>query len=172
MAKADAYLDSPKMKKKMREKAERILFGIEVVPGGFDLYDVGSEFARVLKDAIQSSSLIPNVEERLLDIKVGSPKKLRGGNYMIPVTFGDDLTRYTMSTKKDYYPVNLATLYNNGVDHVMKQIFERYGEHNEILLRSNTFIGGAHFAESAIKEFTDNYGSKYNLIRIESTFDE
>ena len=172
MAKAQACLEKPAVKKQLREKAERYLLGLEVSPGSFSLKEVGEQFAAVLSRSIQAAGLSPNVEDVLLNIKVEAPKKLRNGNYMIPVTFGLDLERETMSTRKPYYPVNLAALYNNGVDHIMKQIFERYGNQKEHLLVSNTYIPRSGFAEDAIRIFTDSYGSKYNLVRIESTFDE
>ena len=171
IAKAKSHMDSPKMQREVRAKIDRIMLGIEVAPHGMhSVEDAGVKFADVLIRTIQSSGLSPNVIDRLLDIDVGRPMKLSDNTYMIYVSFNSDLERHTMSTKKKYYEVNLAKLYNNGVDHVMDRIWEwdeLGGVHS-----SNDYIPGEHFAERAIDDFLGNFGTEYNVIRIKDSFYE
>lgn len=174
LTKAKKRMEDPDMKKRMEEKMDRIMFGIEVSKNGIaNMYDVGDTFAAVLYDVIRSSGLHPSVKDKLIDTHVGEPRKLSNGNYMITVSFSEDLERESMSTLKDYgYNVNLARLYNNGVDHMMQQLFERRGANKDILLVSNTDIRGVHFAEEAERLFKEQYGKRYHIVDITDNFDE
>ena len=172
LRKAQKHMGTTQRKHEAKEKLDRILLGFEVPSGNVStLYDIADTFAAVLYRSILSAGLHPNVEDRLIDTRVGEPKKLSNGNYMIPVYFEYNLDRSSMSTYKDYgYDINLAKLYNNGVDHQMKQI--REFENGIVARVSNTDIPATHFAEDAIHTFMTGYGAKFGVIRVEDTFNE
>ena len=170
--KAQKHMQSPNRKREAKEKFDRVMLGFEVTAGGVaNLYDIADTFAAVLYRSILSAGLHPSVEDRLIDTRVGEPKKLPNGNYIIPVYFENNLDRSSMSTYKDYgYDINIAKLYNNGVDHTMKQIIEY--DNGLISKVSNTYIPATHFAEDAINTFMTAYGKEFGVIRVEDTFND
>ncbi len=173
LGKARAHMKSPERKKEIRETVDRILFGVEFRPGLFDLYEVGDVFARVLWDEIQDSSIPRMVKERLADISVSEPKRLKNGNYSITVSFSGDLERASMSTRKDYgYKINLARLYNDGWSDTSapprsKTIFEWF---DRIRYQTTPNIIGAEFADRAVRAFMEAYGDEYGVTDIRSNF--
>ena len=168
MSKCQASVSSPEMQSNIDNAVGKIMFGISTKPGSYNIYEVGDTFAAVLWDNIQGAPLPARVIELLADIVVKDPTDNGDGTFSITVTWGGDLDRSSMSTKKDYgYDINLAALYNNGVDHVMKQIFETRGN---MLMVSSTFIPSTNFIENAINEFMSQYGNKYHVISIQSSF--
>ena len=169
LAKAQAHMDTPRRRQEMKKKTDDIMLGLEAAPQGtHTVEEAGLKFANVLLHSIYASGLDPEVEARLESVDVGKPIKISDGKYMISVYFDTDLDRGTMSTKKDYYNINLARLYNNGVDHVMDRIFEWDG-HGGLHVSRNV-ITGAHFAEQAVNDFLGNFGTEYNVIDIKDTF--
>ena len=171
LSKAQAHMDTPKRKREMQEKVKQYMLGFEVITNGkHSVEDAGFKFADVLIRTIHSSGLPADVAVRLEDVDVGKPYELGNGRFGIRVYFYSDLDRSSMSSKKEYYTVNLAKLYNNGVDHVMEPIFE--WDETGRLHRSRNVIWGANFAEQAIADFLGNYGTEYNVVDIKDTFDE
>lgn len=125
--------------------------------------DAAEKFISVLHLTIQSSDIPPGVMNALDQIDHTKPYKVGDRTYRVRVYFSDDTIRESMSTKKDYYPVDLAELYNDGVDHVMQQIFEHQ---DNVFKISSAVINGAHFMEQSIEDFLGNYGDAYNVIGI------
>ena len=166
MRKAEAHMESPSMKRERSEAVDEIamsdLQGVR--RNTHTVEEAAAKFAGVLYLSIRSAGLHPNVEERLANLEYGNPHKVGDKQYEIYVWFEEDLTRESMSTKKEYYPVDLAELYNDGVDHVMKQIFEHI---DNILLTSTTVILDTHFMEQAIIDFMGNYASDYHVTDIQ-----
>lgn len=168
-AKAKAYCKSEDGKRRIRDMIDNHMLGIAKSLDIPDVRDAGEAFKFVLLDRIWATGSLPaRVIEALADLSVGSPSSLDGvGKYSINVSFAKDLTRSSMSTKKDYYDINLADLYNDGVDHVMKQIFER--DEAGFLRTSSSFIPHTGFIEEAIDEFMSTLASKFNVERIDRT---
>lgn len=165
MKKAEAAVNAPGNKKKIDKiKDDAILNGISNGVKVHTAQEAGEMFGRTLRITIQQSALPAGVVSLLEDYWVGKTIKLGDGKYMVHVGFDKDTTRHTMSTRKEYYPVDIAELYNDGVDHIMKQIFER--DEAGILHTSSTYIPGAHFMEQAIIDFQGNYGTEYNVLEI------
>ena len=169
MKKAAARMEDRSMQSAVSEKIDEIALGKADVMKGLkrpvhSVEEAADKFAGVLHMTILSSGLHPHVEERLANLEYGKPFKIGDRTYQIAVWFEEDLTRETMSTLKDYYPVDLAELYNDGVDHVMRQLFEwRDTGGVKVLLTSNQVIPATHFMEQAIRDFMGNYGSEYNV---------
>ena len=78
---------------------------------------------------------------------------------------GGNFNDTTMSSLKSYYPVDLVELYNDGVDHVMRQIWETDATGRKTT--SRTVIPGSHYMEQAIINFMGNYAYEYNVISVE-----
>lgn len=156
LSKLDSYLGSPSGAKKMdaaRDKRARER-----------VYQAGCEFANTLIRTVHDTVFDTNVANAIdYAIDVGSPIKISQGQYCIHVYIGDT-TRETMSTYKDYYPIQLANLYDQGVGHVMPQLFET--DPSGVMRVSRTFIDGANYMEQAVSDFLGNYGSEYNVISI------
>lgn len=167
MAKAQKRMESSDKKREIQKRTDDYMLS-----GRFDgprptwnVEDAAYKFVNVLLHAIYREGLPANVEALLERIEVGTPFKWSDGKYKIYVYFENDLDRSSMSTKKDYYDINLAKLYNDGVDHVMKQIFET--DPNGILRVSSSVIPFTGFIEQAVDDFMGNYSTEYNVQNIE-----
>lgn len=167
MAKAQAHMNTPRRRKEMEQKVDEIMLGyVGDAPAGWhNAEEAGFKFADVLYREIGSAGLPPRVMDALQNaIDVSPAFKLGPGKYRVGVYFGGDLDRESMSTKKAYYDINLVRLYNDGVDHVMRQIFETDEQGN--VMKSSTVIPGTGFMEQAVVDFGGNYGSEYHVIEI------
>lgn len=165
MKKAEAAVNAPSAKKQIdKVKDDAMLRGVVKGMKVHTAEEAGAMFGSVLRTTIQQSALPAGVVSLLEDYYVGKTYKLGDGKYMVHVGFEKDTTRETMSTKKKYYPVDIAELYNDGVDHTMKQLYER--DSSGKLHMSATDIPGTHFMEQAIIDFQGNYGAEYNVLEI------
>lgn len=165
MKKAEAYMETPAAKKKTQKIIDEYAFGVRTGgKGGHSVKEAGDRFADVLYDAIHTSGLDREVLDDNMGIMVSDPKKLRDGTYMVIVTLPSKM-RDTMSSLKSYYPVDLVELYNDGVDHVMRQIWETDATGRKTT--SRTVIPGSHYMEQAIINFMGNYAYEYNVISVE-----
>ena len=163
LRKAKRCMDSSNMKQKVDKKKGQMLLE--------DMEEAAEKFKDILLKEIRSRPYLPpGVVQVLEDLEAVYPIRLPDGNYQIYIWFTQDLTRGTMSTHKEYYDINLAKLYNNGVDHIMKTIREtdEFGGWHSSL----NHIREEHFAESAIEKFMSRYGDKYHVIEIKHSFDE
>ena len=157
LQKLESYLASPGGKQKKNVACDRI--ARECV------YQAGCVFANTLIRTVDGTVFDTNVANAIdYAVDVGSTIKLGHGKYNIHVYIGDT-TRETMSTYKSYYPIQLANLYDQGVGHVMPQLFET--DSSGAMRVSRTFIDGANYMEQAVSDFLGNYGSEYNVISID-----
>ena len=166
LKKAQAYMQRPEAKKKIEKMRDDALQHGQISNGRVihSAVEAGEKFGQVLRKTIQSSGIPANVIIALEDYDVSHPHKLGDGKYHVMVFFDNDTKRETMSTKKAYYSIDLAELYNDGVDHIMKPIYEwdeAGGFH-----KSLTHIPGAHFMEQAVNDFMNNYAAEYNVLDI------
>ena len=166
-----AVMSDPVIKKKITERMDDYMMRLfEDHSGGpsdpHTVEEAGRKFANILLHNIYAEKFTPNLEARFENVEVGTPFKISDGHYGIYIYFEDDLMRDSMSTLKVYPEVNLAYLYNNGVDHIMPQIWE-WDKTTKTLRVSNTEIPFTGFMEGSIDDFLGNYGSEYNVIRLE-----
>jgi len=166
MAKAQKHMESPTMQREVQKKTDSYMLDAKNTwsADSPNVTDAGYKFANTLLHAIYREGFMQNLEADLENIEVGLPFKSSDGRYHIYVYFENDLDRTSMSTKKNYYDINLANLYNDGVDHVMKRIFE-YDEFGGLHI-SNNRIPATYFMEQAVEDFMGNYASDYNVIGI------
>ncbi len=168
LEKAQACVAKPENQKKIEKLKDNYILNNK--SGGRSFYgqhtpvEAGEAFGRVLRATIQSSDLPSGVISLLEDYDVSKAYKISNGKYMVFVSFNKDTLRESMSTFKSYYNVDIAELYNNGVDHIMPQIWERTPDGK--LEISNNYIPGAHFMEQAVVDFFGNFGSEYDVLEI------
>ena len=172
LKKAQQHMDTPAMKKKVNQKVDDVILSESDLTGTKNVHtalDAGYKFADVLINDIRVAGLPKNVAELLENsVDVLKPYKLTNGTYKVCVYFDKDLQRDSMSTKKEYKPINLAGLYNYGVDHIMRQIFETTVDETgrKVLQVSTTVIPGTFFMEHAKDDFMGNFATDYNVIEI------
>lgn len=120
-----------------------------------------------LLESIESSGMSSGVESALTSavdmtepVDVSHNDSLR---YVITVGFFDDMSRPSLLPSKYDDIANLADLYNEGVDHWMKQVYGYWhGRH----IGSTQRIEGKHFVEQAVQDFKGNYASDYDVLDI------
>ncbi len=168
LEKAQACIAKPENQKKIEKLKDDYVLnnksGGRSFHGQHTPVEAGEAFGRVLRATIQSSDLPPGVISLLEDYDVSKAYKIGDGKYMVFVSFDKDTLRGSMSTLKSYYDVDIAELYNNGVDHIMPRIWERTPDGR--LISSLTNIPGSHFMEQAIIDFMGNYSSEYDVLEI------
>lgn len=167
MKKAKAHVESKEQRNRVSRIMDDYMTGKTPMPRDMknvhSAEEAGFKFADVLIREIESSPIPERLAEKLASsVHVTPVTKVGDGRYFVRVYF-EDVLGESMSTHKEYYTVDLAELYNSGVDHVMAQIFETV---NKKLRVSDTIIPGAHFMEQAIIDFEGNYASDYNVIDI------
>ncbi len=168
-AEVEAML-KPGVKEKLTEKIDNYMLNASGDHMGtrkdpHTVEEAGRKFANVLLHNIYTEHFLERLETALENVEVGPPFKLGDGRYGVYVYFENNLQRDSMSSLKHYPQINLAYLYNDGVDHTMKQIFE-WDKSTRTLRASNTFIPFTGFMEQSINDFMGNYGPEYNTISI------
>ena len=135
-----------------------------------------------LRNAIESSGISSSLQGKFIDAVEGEIyydlTTIGADKVEVPMTVsitGGDLSSPSLVPEGQIYkhrdgsdsnfggypPINnLADLFNNGVDHVMKQV---WGERDGEFMGSETVINGAHFIEAAVDSFKQ-YG--YDIIDI------
>lgn len=164
LRKAQAYMNTPKMQKRIQEKKDAIMLGI--APAGRGVHtpeDAAFKFMDVLIREINSSGLSENAKAAISSLDCTKATKLGDGTYLITVYFDKDLSRPSLAPKTFGEIDDLAELFNDGVDHVMNQV---HGEWHGEEAWSRTSIPGVHFMEQAIIDFMGNYASEYNVISV------
>ena len=169
LGKAATAMNSSSVSKQVNTKIDAAMLGKAALEkgnlGNHSVDDAAAMFIQVLRNAIYSSGVSSGVAYYLDDVDCGTPYKLSNGTYQIQIGFTDsDLSRPSLQPSMYGSISNLAALYNNGVDHVMKPV---YGEWNGTRVRSKTVIPGAHFMQRAVDDFAGNYAYEYNVIDIE-----
>lgn len=170
IAKAKKHMATPKRKAEIQKKVDDAMMGKARAGknNAPSAHEAGVQFAKVLEQSINSSGIPASVADAITHIVVDVPVNLGGGKYMVKIKFAPfaDGMRQSISTKKSYPAVNLVDLYNDGVDHIMRQIFER-DESGALVAISNPYIPGAHYMETAVANFMGSYASKYNVISLD-----
>lgn len=163
LSKATAYMNTSKMQAKVQDKVDQIMLG--VAPGKIGQHtpeDAAEKFITVLKHEMDSTGLPSNVKDAISNLSYSNPSKITNNRYMIGVFFDGDLSRQSLVPDRHPDGVrDLALLYNDGVDHIMKPVT---GMWHGVEVSSRTHIPGTHFMESAVDNFLRNYGSEYNTL--------
>ena len=162
------YIDSPTGQKATKEVVDKIMLGeIEIQSGGGATNKTPRQaadmFIQVLKDTINSSGLSAGVTGAISKGIVRSAPYKNGNCYSINVYWQEDLSRPSLLNDIDgNYDrlVNLAELYDTGVDHTMEQV---WGTWHGKKVGSKTDIKGTHFMDEAVRTFMDSYGSEYGV---------
>ena len=146
MKKAKAHVESKEQRNRVSRIMDDYMTGKTPMPRDMknvhSAEEAGFKFADVLIREIESSPIPERLAEKLASsVHVTPVTKVGDGRYFVRVYF-EDVLGESMSTHKEYYTVDLAELYNSGVD------------------------PGAHFMEQAIIDFEGNYASDYNVIDI------
>ena len=124
--------------------------------------DAANKFVEVLKQEIDASGVSRNVADAIDTLRVTGASYNGDGSYDIMVYF-EPTPRLSLIPEKYGYISDLALLYNDGVDHIMHQV---WGDWHGRLTGSLTTIPGAGFMESAIDVFMDSYADEYNVTNI------
>lgn len=176
--KLNAATSTTAFQKKKVETTQKILMGnvlfrqgggsqIGSGHGGIHTPDeVANQFASVLRESIASSGVSAGVAAALTgSIEHTSPVESDGG-YTIKVYFAN-AGRPSLVPSRYGGIDSLDELYNNGVDHIMNQVF---GFWHEAYVGSRTVITGAHFLEAARERFLAGYAEEYNVSDIDIVF--
>lgn len=165
------YIDSSDGQKATQEVVDKIMLGGVFIQSKDGVVNksprqAADMFIQVLKDTINSAGLSSGVTDAISKGIVRSVPYKNGGGYSINVYWQEDLSRpsllngvYDGSVNQDRL-VNLAELYDTGVDHTMNQV---WGEWHGKIIGSKTDIEGAHFMDEAVRMFMDSYGDEYGI---------
>ena len=167
LAKAKAYCEHGEGRDRIENEIDNLVLDRDGHDPAFTMYIppawmAAHKFRDVLGDQIHAQSFAPRLEGVLSEVVIHQPEKYARGRYEIGLDYQNDLTRHTMSSFKPYYPINLALLYNYGVDHHMKRIIE-YDEFGGFHA-SLTDIPATRFMENAIDDFMGAYADDYFVI--------
>ena len=162
------YIDSPAGYKATKEVVDKIMLGeikIQSESGTTNKTprQAADMFIQVLKDTINSAGLSSGVTSAISKGIVRSIPYKNGNGYSINVYWQEDLSRPSLLNDiDDNYDrlVNLAELYDTGVDHTMKRV---WGTWHGKKVGSKTDIKGTHFMDEAVRAFMDSYGSEYGV---------
>lgn len=163
--KAMAYMDSPKMREKVKKHIDSVMIGIRVAPSGIHTpEEAAQKFIHVLENTINSSGLSENAKSAILHLDYGKPQILRDGSYQIRVFFTGDMTRDSLQPYKYGEIEDIAELFDTGVDHKMHAVSGSW--HGEKVW-SRTVIKGAGFMDQAVSDFNGNYAADYGVIDVQ-----
>lgn len=164
------YLETPDGKKKSQEVVDKIMLGEFSMKtnGATDKTprQAADMFIKVLEDTIKSAGLSSGVEDAISKGIVRSIPYKNGKGYSINIYWEEDLSRPSLlngvrggSVNQDRL-VDLAELYDTGVDHTMNQV---WGIWHGKKVGSKTKIEGAYFMEEAKRLFMDGYATEYGV---------
>lgn len=173
IGKAKKYMGGSKGIVKQQRILRKAVLGkikLDGVKSSHTPIEAAKKFIEVLESSINGASLSDNAKSALLggfDYNIVS-----GGNdcsYIITINFKENLSRPSLdpSHYKDGIG-NLAALFNNGVDHTMKQV---HGYWHEKETWSRTTISGTNFMQEARDNFMGNYAEEYNVLNVELSSD-
>jgi len=137
--------------------------------------EAAATFIEVMKSEIESLGSTDGYEaghlgatavSALTKLNYGSPRKVAPGRYVIPVSFAEDLRRDSLAPDEYDGIDNIAALLNSGytAGHIVYGIWLNHYPWN---IPSLGRRDGAHFIESAIRNFMTNYASTYSVIGID-----
>lgn len=187
LKKAEEYMETPEMQKKVEEKIDSIVLGeISFYFGGhntnkvlgqtIDIKLAADKFIEVLineiiamaatdSSSIASGGLGPTAIEALTKLVKGRPYKIGKNRYKIEISFSEDLSRESLSPE-DYEGVqNIAALLNKGYNasHSVYGVWKGHGDNPRFSLKHRE---GSHFIENAIQNFMGNYAYEFGVISV------
>lgn len=166
LSKAKTYIGSTVGRNKVDGVVNKVMLGnIRLQSAGVihTPEEAASKFIEVLKDSIKNAGLSPNAIEAVSNIEQTSAYRTGYNSYVIQVYFVGDMSRPSLDEAK-YGRINdIVALFNNGVDHTMKQV---HGVWHGEEAWSRTTIPGTNFIEQAVTDFMGNYASEYNVTNI------
>ena len=180
MNKVEAFVKTPKMQKRMRDEADKIMLG----KIGFSLNSVSgrppktpkeaaSKFCETLVQAVNdcigsnyaTGELSQSAATAVKTLEYNEPYKI-GERYYIDLYFSCDKHRESL-VPDDYSGVNnIVALLNSGYS-AGHAVYGVWKGHTDDKIASLTNRGGAHFIEQAVKDFMGNYGADYGVLGIE-----
>lgn len=187
--KAKTYTSTEKFQKMIEQKADAYMLsgnnsGNTPVSKGRVITIIGihlaaEKFIEVLKNEIASTGvsegaggfsngkLGPTAVNSLSKLKHGHPYKTGKNKYQVAIWFADNLHRDSIAPDRYDGIDNIAALLNNGytAGNAVYGIWR--GHHNGQKIASLTERDGAHFIESAIRNYMTNFASKYGVVEIE-----
>lgn len=180
LSKAIGYMETPKMKKKVRELTDNILLGRIQVSGNGSMKapktveDAAFKFMEVLTNELTnhigedygSGEFSTLAQDVLSELDCGKPYKV-GDEFYINVYFNTDLHRESILPERYDGIDNIAALLNNGYsarDSIYGFWTNHHGKTAKII--SLEYRRGAHFVEQAIADFMGNYATEYNVLSI------
>lgn len=177
MKKAERYMETSKMKKKIDKLTDDIMLGrIQFFGKNAPKTpeDAASKFIEVLHKSIEShigqdysnGQLSELAYDALYELNYSKPYRV-GDSYYIDIYFDSDLHRESVAPDRYDGIDNIAALLNNGY-RANDAVFGVWEKHNgeSAFIMSLPFRDGAHFVEQAINDFMGNYSSEYNVWKI------
>lgn len=186
--KAKAYTSTEKFQKIMEQKTDAYILsnngaGTPASKGRtitiVGLQRAADKFIEVLKGEIASlgvgegsggfsnGKLGPTAVSSLSILKHGRPYKTGKNKYQIAVWFADDLQRDSIVPDRYDGVNNIAALLNNGYKAGNTVYGIWTGHHNNQRISSLSERDGAHFIESAIRNYMTNFAPEYGVVEIE-----
>lgn len=181
LAKAQKAMNTTAVQKRVEQKVDNIMMGGTIGGGGSSggaaLYspsDAAKKFIDVLQNEIKncagsvpsSGQLGSTAVEALTKLEHGVPVKVGSTRYQIPVSFTGDLRRDSLDPSYFGEGVNnIAALLNNGYS-AKNTVYGIWLGHWPWNIPSLTHRSGAHFIESAIRDYMANYAKTYGVIDI------
>lgn len=166
LAKARVCMDTSEKKAQVNNIVNKVILGqikLETSKNTHTPEDAASKFIEVLRGEINSSGLSVEAIDAISNLDYGAVHRVGENAYVISVYFVGDLSRPSLDESR-YGSINdLATLFNNGVDHKMKAV---HGKWHGRETWSKTVIPGTHFMEQAVQDFMSNYATDYNVTDI------
>lgn len=186
LAKAKAHTASSNFQKQLEERTDSMIMtdnmsGGALAPGGHMVTISGvsvaaAKFIDVLKSEIESlgagggfsnGKLGGTAVSALTELEHGSPYKVGKNKYQIEVWFSNDLHRDSLAPDEYDGVDNIAALLNNGYNAGNTIYGIWLGHHNDQRIASLAQRDGAHFIESAIRNYMANYAREYGVVDIE-----
>lgn len=174
----------------MQKKIENIVDGVflgetgshvhETFPGAFHHHttnEAATKFIEVLQNEIESlgvsddgdfssGNLGSTAVSALTKLNHGTPIKVGKYKYLVEIYFAEDLHRDSLVPDKYDGIDNIAALLNSGYK-AGNAVYGIWSGHNsDQPITSLTRREGAHFIESAIRNFMANYAAEYGVIEI------
>lgn len=171
MDKVESWSKSPEGKRRMNGVIEKYAKeGREVTAAGDKLvndktmWEAAVKFIEVMKRTARNFDLPESVMAHIENMYSGSIVKTPGG-YEVPLYFGGDLHRDSLENGLGYNGVdNIVALFNNGY-HAKNYVYGWWNSHGRTV-RSKKDREALRFIQQAVKDFNDNYGSKYNVTAV------
>lgn len=179
LAKAKTCMNSAQFKNKVEQKTDSVIMAggtIQSITGKTitiaGASQAAAKFIEVLQNEIESlgagggysnGSLGVTAVDALTQLEHGGVHKIGKNKYQIGVWFAGNLHRDSLAPTEYGGIDNIAALLNNGYSagHTV------YGMWHGDNIASLTQRDGAHFIDSAVRNYMANYASEYGVLNIE-----